>query len=291
MKTNKALLGALLIGTSVISATGYTKGTHEVYAEVGALDFEWKEFKEEKDSKNKRTVVIEDGALQAFSAGYAYREDNENIAINFKHATDTIDYLGEDNDGAKGILLPSNVEYSLNTIEAEYGSWFNVDYIKPYAAIFGGYHTRDRNILPFEGSTARLDETISFYYWGSKLEAELFNIQGFSLDIGGQFRLSTKGKNKIKKSSNLNKIDSNFAGTANLKQIREIGYFIRFNYAFLESWKATLKYEYSKARMNQGNVTNIDLGEVAGVQTFTPIFQPKSEQETALVSLRITKSF
>jgi hypothetical protein len=260
-------------------------GSQNVYAEhkisvgYGNASFKWDEFKENIDGSTG-FLNSEEGDLQQFDLSYAYYlPDRQNIAVTFSNLSNSVEYMGLP-VGGSGSVGYSQTDYDMQQLTLEYGAWFEVDYIKPYAAILGGYHQRERIINASTDFKNRLAEKYTYLFWGALLEAEIFNWSGVSLDIGGQFSHSTEGKNNL--------IDSDT--DIPLESINGFSYFARLNYEFLPSWQVTLKALKSSAKMDQSNrVTRT--GVTQNIEYTEEVFQPESEQKITYIGISLSKSF
>ena len=269
----------------LLACTIYSTDTlskeHAVQLGISANDFQWDEFQLNLQNR-ENAFVKEDGSLTAINAAYSFTDKGEKLKVEYEHTQGNVDYLGK-RQGAtiSEPLRPSTADYSMNNLEAEYGAWFDMDYIKPYAAVIGGFHKRERDIAPLSTGTNALREDISYYYWGALLEAEIFNWNRFSFDIGTEFNRSVKTKtqataylpNEGGRTISITNID--------LEPFITLKGYIRLNYEFLPSWKASLLFESGTSKKERSE------GTTAGNVTRN---QPRVTQRIDRINFSITKN-
>lgn len=255
---------------------------HVFQAGYGTLNFDWKEYGQDLQN-NTFNIVAEEGNLPQVMAAYHYREGNEVFSLEYSFAQGDVDYLGIPRGApAFSDKRPSKTDYDIQNIEGRYGAFFDVDYITPYAAIIGGYHRRERDINPFEGSTGGAVETYRNYYVGFLMEAEVFSFNNLTIDVGGEFTRTVDSRVDVTSyqvsdsgRTNTGRINVPLKGMSTLK-----GY-ARINYEFLPTWEASLSYENSKGDMDESNAVETDT---------TPFRHPEAELRQSLIELSITKS-
>lgn len=277
---NKLLCGILPSLLFAYSASLFAQHSAEVT--LGSTDFLWEEFKTDPDNNNQeRRINSESGPLTSFELAYRYTDKDQSFKASYKTQSGDVDYLGARRDAPLGNQFPTVTSYALQSLNLEYGKWFNVDYIKPYAAILGGYQARERIIAASQNFDNRAAEDYSNYYWGALLEAELFNWNNLSLDVGGQYTQTVKGKNQS--------IDQGY--TINLEAFRDFTLYTRINYEFWPSWQGSLILSSSQSEMEESRSIEVPIenSPVPGAVFITS--QPKSKQELSSISLRLSKTF
>lgn len=273
---NKLIYG-VVAAFVLLSQSAYAE--HKVSVGYGSASFNWDEFKEKIDG-SKGFLNSEEGDLQQLDVSYAYYLPNQrNFSVTFSNLSNSIDYMGLPVSGS-GSVGYSLTDYDMQQLTFEYGAWFDVDYIKPYAAILGGYHQRERIINASADFSQRLAEKYTYYFWGALLEAEIFNWSGVSLDVGGQFSHSAEGENHL--------IDSNT--DIPLESINGFSYFARVNYEFFPSWELSLKALKNSAKMHQSNSVKRTV-VMPDIEYTEEVFQPESEQKMTYVGLSLSKVF
>ncbi len=153
------VVGALML----LSQSVYAE--HKISASYGSASFKWDEFKENIDGSTG-FLNSEEGDLQQFDLSYAYYlPDRQSIAVTFSNLSNSVDYMGLP-VGGSGSVGYSQTDYDMQQLTLEYGAWFEVDYIKPYAAILGGYHQRERIINASVDFKNRLAEKYTYFFLG-----------------------------------------------------------------------------------------------------------------------------
>lgn len=277
---NKLLCGILPSLLFAYSAPLFAQHSAEVT--IGSTDFLWKEFTTDPDNNNQeRRINSESGPLTSFELAYRYSAKDQSFKASYKTQSGDVDYLGAASSAPLGTQFPSVTSYALQSLNVEYGKWFDVDYIKPYAAILGGYQARERIIAAGQNFDNRAAEDYSNYYWGALLEAELFNWNNLSLDVGGEYTQTVKGKNQS--------IDQGY--TINLEAFRDFTLYTRINYEFWPSWRGSLILSSSQGEMEQSRDTRVPIENSAVDGAVLLKSQPKSKQELSSISLRLSKTF
>jgi hypothetical protein len=282
------LLAALLGVVAVTSLPAVAE--HQLGLSRGDYDFRWVE-SARRDQLNlafpldlpdgKYTLVEESGTLDQDGLQYAYREEAERFALTYQRTQGQVAYSGlsqgdiffadELNDFKR-----SATRYDIHNIEAEYGANFEVDYIKPYAALFGGYQRRQRDILPIS-SNPGLAEVIRYYYWGVKLEAELFKVYGLGVTLGADLFHTTEEKQDASQLAQDGSLSERkvFA----LERMYGLNYYAALHYDFMERYRLALQHKTGEAHLRRS--VSYELG----------IAQPKSDQDTTSTQLALSVRF
>lgn len=245
-------------------------------AEVGSVDFNWKEFAFNDDLFDKEyvEVVDENGDLNRVTLGYSYTEDYKSLSVRLSNTSGTVEYYGRispDQVGASDYWDYGSTKYSMYKIESEYGATFDVDYIKPYMAILGGYTKRDRKFLGIEQPPVPpYHEVMDYFYWGLLLDIELISWNGFSFNIGGQYTRSVEAEQDL--------VDKNVE--LKLEPIVAKQFFSSITYRFLDSWAASLIHKKYDSE-----------SDASAKDPITELFQPESKEDHSYLGLRLEKSF
>ncbi|WP_394201375.1 hypothetical protein [Marinagarivorans algicola] len=282
------LLGLLLSGSFAIEVNAQQ---HQLGIHGGGTDFTWREYLLNNDDV-KREALIEEGTLGAFGLDYAYTDKGSKFKADFTFSSGSIDYFGEINGGTAGERFSSTTDYDLYTIELEYGAWFEMDYIKPYAAVFGGYEQKNRLINPLRSPGGGLDEKFTHWYFGALLEAEIFSWNGLSMDVGGNISRTVRGENDVigfTVSAEGARTDD-YQGTVELRAVYALNLYGRIHYDFLSTWRASFVIESGFADMDKSKPTNIPF-KLKGTTFNRTIDQPEVEQETTYIGFRLQKAF
>ena len=257
------------------------KSNQKVAIALGQLDYSWQEFDENDDLRNPAyvEVVNENGNLSALQATYIFEQEEYHFSAQISHASGTVDYYGR-------IILEfvtdqwdySKTDYTINTMEFSYGKYFDIDYIKPFASIIGGYTEQERTIngnpdfiagnnpAPYLTSV----ESMHFYYWGLLLDTEVFAWNDFALNIGAEYNRGLKTKQTVA-------TEGEAAYTLKLKPLISRKLLASLHYSFLNSWKASLTLEITKSKIKKSREEKP--------------YQPNSEQDHNYLGLRLQKTF
>ncbi len=265
---NKLLCGLLLTFSTPLYAQ------HSVDVSFGSTDFSWEEFRPSFEDGTDVIVADESGELATFDIGYRYTAKNQSLRVAYQSLSGDVDYLGLPTKSTIGVRRPTTTSYTVQGVSAEYGAWFDVDYIKPYMAVLGGYQQRERIIQTATYFSNRNAEDFSFFFWGLQAEAEIFSWNNFTWDVGGKYLHTLGGENES--------IDNGY--TIKLKAFHTLGLFTRFNYEFLPTWEASFIYA-----VNQGEMKTSSAIEVEGITD--PIRQPESEEKTSVITVQLSKTF
>lgn len=270
-----------LLPCFVITLSAPLLAQHSAEVTIGSTDFSWEEFSIDDIDNQEKRINSESGPLTTLELAYRYSAKNQSFKASYKTQSGDVDYLGARRGVPLGRQFPSVTSYALQSINLEYGKWFDVDYIKPYAAILGGYQARERIIAATQNFDNRAAEAYSNYYWGALLEAELFNWNNLSLDIGGQYTQTVKGKNQS--------IDRGY--TIDLETFRELALYTRINYEFWPSWQASLILSSSQGEMEQSRSINVPIENPPFAGAVLSTSQPKSKQALSFIGFRLRKGF
>jgi hypothetical protein len=267
-----ALVAAIL---SLPSLAVAQQGKHQVSVELGNLSFNWQEFNSDGSliDPQEINIVDEQGDLPTLSLGYAYEEGLQRIAANYTNSSGSVDYFGLINvtNGAD-FFTNLTTDYTIQTLEGEFGQYYDVDYVKPYAAFLSGYSKRERTINGTNDTTIPIPdlvETYTYFYWGLLLEAEVFSWSNFALNLGGEFRQSFKTELEV--------VSLDF--TVPLKVLRTLKFYASVDYEFIPSWTASLRYQDISSELEKSN--ELDNGA----------FQPRSEEHHSYLGLTVGKVF
>ena len=280
----------LIISALILSPTlqAQDQGNHSAYIDIGSLDFNWKEFgynddEFDNDTEVESELVDESGSLTTFAFGYAYSRDDYLFSAQLSQATGTVDYYGmiqidgDRNDYKENL----NTNYSIYSLEGSFGKYFDVDYIKPFAAIVGGYSKRERRVNGMANSVspegdvidiATATEHMSYLYWGALLDVELFSWNNISANVGAKYSRSVN-------------TEQEFVGddlTIDLKPLISTELSASVSYEFLPTWKASLRFKKLRSKMAKSN-------EVASGSLL--IHQPRSEEDHSYLGLHLQKTF
>ena len=267
------------------------QGIHSGYIEAGSLAFNWREFDynddpfdDDEENEIKTVVVDEDGSLGSVAVGYSYYRNDRLFTIEISQNQGSVDYYGriplaEDrNDYWENLTT----DYTIYTLEASFGKYFDVDYVTPFAAIIGGYSERERTINGLSQSRTpsgnlidieTINEDMSYYYWAALLDIEVFSWNNISANVGAKYRRSVKTKQNF--------VDSN--ATAHLEPLVATEILASINYEFLPTWEASLRYKTINSKMEQSYPVATSPTE--------EIYQPRSEEDHSYLALRLQKSF
>lgn len=242
---------------------------HNVYLDLGSFDFGWKEFDFEEDNFDYVEVVDESGSLNSIGLGYSYAEGDNKISVNFNRQSGSVDYYGRVIvPGDDDFWADSSSDYSITTIEGVFGKYFEVDYVKPFAGIIGGYSERERVIHGVDPAPPITTEKMDYFYWGLLLDVEVFSWQNFSVNLGAQFTRSAEGKQRFIE----DKIE------VNLEQVAAHRYTASANYNFYESWSAGIVFFMQESKMDRSEAVD-------------DLLQPESKEDHSYLGLRLEKSF
>lgn len=247
---------------------------HTFSAEIGSVDFNWKEFAFNDDLFDKEyvEVVDENGDLNRVTLGYTYTEESQSLGVSIANTSGSVEYYGRispDNELISDYWDYGATKYSMFEIESEYGTLFDVDYVKPYAAILGGYTKRDRKFLGIESPPARpYHEVMDYFYWGLLLDVELVSWNGLSFNVGAQYTRSVEAEQEL--------VDDSIE--LKLEPIVSTLYFSKIKYNFLDSWSASLVYENYTSKSDASAEVDNEL-------------QPESKEDHSYLGLRLEKSF
>lgn len=249
---------------------------HTFSAEIGRLDFNWKEFAFNDDLFDKEYVEIvdENGNLNRATLGYSYTENYKSLSVRLSNTSGTVGYYGRispDDPREFDYWDYGTSKYSNFEVEAEYGAVFEVDYVKPYAAILGGYTKRDRKFLGIEEPPVPpYHEVMDYVYWGLLLDVELVSWNGFSFNIGAQYTRSVDAEQDF--------VDRDVK--LKLDPIVSTVYFSEIKYRFLETWSTSLIYENYSSK-----------SDASAKDPATRLLQPESHEDHSYLGLRLEKSF
>ncbi|HEY7772927.1 MAG TPA: hypothetical protein VIC26_07085 [Marinagarivorans sp.] len=281
---------AILLLPNLVQAQN--QGVHSGYIEAGSLEFNWREFAynddpfdDDEENEIKTVVVDEDGSLGSLAVGYSYYRDDRLFSIEISQNQGKVDYYGriplagDRNDYWEHLTT----DYTIYSLEATFGHYFDVDYVTPFAAIIGGYSARERTINGMSQSVTpsgslidieTINEDMSYYYWAALLDIEVFSWNNFSANIGAKYRRSVKNKQKF--------VENNV--TADLEPLVATEILASISYEFLPSWEASLRYKTINSKMEQNYPTSVP-------DSIEGIVQPRSEEDHSYLALRLQKSF
>lgn len=252
---------------------------HALELETNLQSFGWQEFGINKGER--QLINEEEGELVGIGLAYSYSQHDKHLKVSFQSTNGDVNYLGAGSNSPFGTKSASNTRYTLQQIESEYGATFDVASIKPYAAILGGYQARERIIAASPGFSNRTAEAFRFWFWGARLEAEVFSYKGFSVDIGSKFTRTVGGKNQS--------IDERYV--IPLQSLITGELYARVHYQFLPSWKASMMVAGSAGKMDASREIKVPF-EVPGLDDASKNpSQPESEQRNTAIHLRLTKTF
>ncbi|BCD99915.1 hypothetical protein [Marinagarivorans cellulosilyticus] len=262
--------------STVYSSAYAEKSDHSIAIALGQLDFSWKEFDINDDFFDPTyvEVVDESGDLNTIHLTYTYEKEDHHFSTQLSRSSGSVNYYGRIiRDTAEDLWDYSTTDYDMTTLEASYGKYFDVDYIKPFAAILGGYTERERTIngnpnfiTPYPTG----NEDMSFYYWGLLLDVELFSWNNLSLNVGAEYNRGVKTKQTVSSEG-----EEDY--TLKLKPLISRKLLTSLHYSFLNDWKASLLLELTKSTMKKSREEKP--------------YQPDSEEDHSYLGLRLQKTF